>query len=455
MNVHLQNTRARVRLVSFLTAGILVLAGFAIQGRMQANRYRRLLDKTYEYAFAQLTTSVSGLDAALQKGVYATSPTLLSSLCTDAFSQALSAQTALGSLPYGNVELEQTAAFLAKTGDYAMALSRCAGQGLSGEQRETLRALSGQASSLSQTLHALETDLYAGTVSLEDLDEAQSRLSQATEDGAPNTAGSSFQEIEHEFPELPTLIYDGPFSDHIADRSPRMLEGAEAVSRDEARARAAAFFGLSPALFTPESDGAGRIPTWSFSAAVDGGTLWVEVTKQGGQVLEVLSDRPLGPAVLSRERAVSKARDFLSRNGYPDLTETYFIDQGNALTINFAPEENGVLCYPDLIKVTVALDSGSIIGLEAGNYLMNHQQRQPAAPAVSLSNAQTMVTDGLRVLSHRLAIIPTSGENEVLCHEFKCENDDGQHYILYVNGQTGVQERILILLEDENGTLVL
>lgn len=52
MNVHLQNTRARVRLVSFLTAGVLVLAGFAIQGRMQANRYRRLLDKTYEYAFA-------------------------------------------------------------------------------------------------------------------------------------------------------------------------------------------------------------------------------------------------------------------------------------------------------------------------------------------------------------------------------------------------------------------
>ena len=31
----------------------------------------------------------------------------------------------------------------------------------------------------------------------------------------------------------------------------------------------------------------------------------------------------------------------------------------------------------------------------------------------------------------------------------------GQHYLLYVNAATGVQERILILLEDDNGTLAI
>ncbi|MFQ9916206.1 MAG: hypothetical protein ACLRWQ_07275 [Flavonifractor plautii] len=54
---------------------------------------------------------------------YATSPELFSALCAQAYSKALAAQSALGELPYGNVELEQTAAFLAKTGDYAMALA--------------------------------------------------------------------------------------------------------------------------------------------------------------------------------------------------------------------------------------------------------------------------------------------------------------------------------------------
>ena len=47
------------------------------------------------------------------------------------------------------------------------------------------------------------------------------------------------------------------------------------------------------------------------------------------------------------------------------------------------------------------------------------------------------------------------GKYEILCHEFKCEAEDGRHYIIYVNAVTGEQEKILILLEDENGALTL
>lgn len=86
---------------------------------------------------------------------------------------------------------------------------------------------------------------------------------------------------------------------------------------------------------------------------------------------------------------------------------------------------------------------------------MNHQERTFPTPTVTLAQAQTQVTGGLHILTHRIALIPTSGQNEVLCHEFKCKNDAGQHYIVYVNAQSGQQEKILILLEDENGTLVL
>jgi hypothetical protein len=60
----------------------------------------------------------------------------------------------------------------------------------------------------------------------------------------------------------------------------------------------------------------------------------------------------------------------------------------------------------------------------------------------------------LEVLSHRLALIPTGGEYEVLCHEFQCRTDDGSHVIVYVNAATGNEEKILLLVEDETGTLV-
>ena len=54
-----------------------------------------------------------------------------------------------------------------------------------------------------------------------------------------------------------------------------------------------------------------------------------------------------------------------------------------------------------------------------------------------------------------MAIIPTEGGREKYCHEFLCQTEDGDRYLMYVNAQTGRQEKILILLEDESGTLTV
>ena len=261
--------------------------------------------------------------------------------------------------------------------------------------------------------------------------------------------------MESDFPELPSLIYDGPFSEHIAGRTPAMLEGREDVTQDEARLAAARFLDLKPELFTLVSAGSGRLPTYSFSAMVDGGELYVEVTRRGGLVVELLHSRPVESAALSREEAVAAAAAFLTSRGYPNMTESYFIDQCNVLTINFAAQQGEVLCYPDLVKVSVALDNGRVVGFESEGYLMNHTLRDLPRFPVSLGKAQAALSPELDILSHRLALIPTGGEYEVLTHEFKCQSADGRHVLVYINAQTGQEEKILILLEDESGTLVI
>lgn len=43
----------------------------------------------------------------------------------------------------------------------------------------------------------------------------------------------------------------------------------------------------------------------------------------------------------------------------------------------------------------------------------------------------------LTVLAHQLALIPTGGEYEVLCHEFKCQNASGGHVLVYVDAADG------------------
>ena len=452
----MEKRRKQVLAASFLAGAFAVTAGFAVQGHARAAQYRRMLDNTYQHAFTELATAAGELDVALRKVTYATSPELFSALCAQAYSKALAAQSALGELPYGNVELEQTAAFLAKTGDYAMALARDAyGETACTEaHRETLRGLAGAASTLSGALQSLLAELDAVTIRPEDVETVQARLSNATESGEL-PAGSAFQTVEADFPEVPALIYDGPFSDHLSGRTPKMLEGLPQVSEAEARRAAAAFLGLREDIFTLSAQGEGQLPTWGFSALVNGGELYVEVTRQGGQVLQVLSSRPVGEASLSAQEGRQKAAEFLSERGYQDMDPSYSIQQGGILTVHFASRQDGVYCYPDLVKVGVALDTGDVVSFESEGYLMNHGDRTLPAPAVSEAEAAAQVDGSLTVLAHQLALIPTGGEYEVLCHEFKCQNASGGHVLVYVDAADGRQERILLLQEDENGTLVI
>lgn len=447
--------RTLIRAVSFLTVAFLVVCGLAISKSAEARQYKRYVELNNAHAFAELSTAVDGINTALQKSLYATSPAMIHSLCTEIFGKAMSAQMAIGELPYANLELEQTAAFVAKVGDYAYALSRStSSSGYSEDELTTLQSLSENATSLSQQLIGMEADLTSGSISLEDVNAARLRLSSETESGNVN-GGTIFQDIEREFPEMPTLIYDGPFSEHIQSRTPAMLEGLPEVTEEEALEAVASFTGLKKEIFSLAATIEGQLPSYLFTATVDGGEMTIEVTRQGGKVYQVFHSRIVPAATLSFQEAIDTAKEFLEAQGYPDMAESYYMDEGNVLAINFAAETRGVICYPDLVKVSVALDNGRIVGFESEGYLMNHQERILPQPTVTLEEAQSNLSPLLTLLSCRLALIPTDGENELLCYELKCETESGQHCIVYRNARTGTEERILLLLEDENGTLTL
>lgn len=446
-----------IRAASFLVAAFVVVGALAIQGHAEAARYRLHLQNSYQHAFAELTTAMSELQTALEKGTYATSPALLSSLCTQVYGKAMTAQLALGELPYANVELEQTASFVAKAGDYALALSRSTAQngGIGSTEREGLYALADGASKLSQTLQNLQSQLYDGAWALEDVTAAETRLSAAAEGKDQVTAGSTFQEMEADFPEVPSLIYDGPFSEHLTGRTPLALEGAAFVGQEEAAAAAGEFLGIDPGTLALISAGEGTLPAWDFSAPMEKGDFSIEVSKYGGKVVSLFSYCTVTNSVLSAKEAIGGAVDFLAQRGYPDMKESYWIIRDNIITINFAPVVGDVVIYPDLVKVSVALDDGTVTGFDAEGYLTNHRERDLVSPTVSAETAQKQVAGDLTVLAHQLALIPTAGEYEVLCHEFKCETADGRHVIVYVNATTGEQEKILLLIEDETGTLAI
>ena len=424
--------RGWVRVISFLAALFLALVGCVLSLRCTMTVYQRSIANGYLRSFSQLVSSVSRIDSAMQKEIYVVTPAMTSLLSAEIQSEAATAQAAMSALPYANIELAQTAAFLSRVGDYASALARSASDngGLSDAEAENLRALSTAASQLRERLETLEGQLNDGSTDLDDVESVERRLSELSE-GGDVLAGSSYENIETNFPELPTMTYDGPFSDHLASSEPKMLAGLDEVTGQQALKAAAECTGLRESIFS------------------------LTGTKQGGKVLAQTNSRIVTQRQLSAEQAVQKAQEFLERTGYADMEETYRHESENRLTINFAYRAGEVLCYPDLCSITVALDTGSIVGFESTSYLSNHTERTLEVPAISVDAARKNVSPLLTIQKEQLALIPTDGKYEVLCWEFICQAENGQHYISCINAATGAEQKILILLEDENGTLAI
>lgn len=437
---------------TFGVAAVIVLAGFALQGHMEAMQYKRQLTNAYYHAFTELTTASQELDTALQKSTYTTAGPLQDSLYQQIYAKALAAQYALGELPYGNIELEQTAAFFAKTGDYAAALCR----GKVDNSADSLAALAAISGQVNSALTSLQSELEAGALDLAAVDRAERELAQAAETGGQKLGGVSFQTVEADFPELPSLIYDGPFSEHLTSETPKALEGLGDVTQEQAKQAAADFLHVSPDALTPAAVGQGVLPTYGFTLPLDGGAGYIEVTRQGGQVLDYFQDRATGAATMDVDRAVELAQNYLANWGYAQMEPSYHIQREGTLTIHFAPVVDDVYCYPDLVKVTIALDTGSLLGYEAHGYLSRSHHRELDRPAFDQSAAMAALPQGLEVLAVQKALIPTAGgTQEVLAWEFKCQDAQGRHVLIYVNAQTGLQQNILLLLEDETGTLTL
>jgi hypothetical protein len=124
---------------------------------------------------------------------------------------------------------------------------------------------------------------------------------------------NSFSLMEGEFPETPTLIYDGPFSSHISGLKPKYLEGKNEVPQDKAMEIALSFMGIDKGVLQADGARAGSLPVYTFYANTDGGTVSIEVTKQGGIVASAFNSRVVRNSVMAPEDAVKIAGGFWKR----------------------------------------------------------------------------------------------------------------------------------------------
>lgn len=443
--------------ISILAAAAIAGTALAAVTGAKLEDSDRYISDNYRHAFSELTAGVSDMSTALQKSLLITSAPLACSVCAEVYGKAQTAQMALGVLPLGAADLEKTAGFIGKAGDYAFALARKAGAGqsFSDEERGNLRALTDTAAGLASALKEIEEQLFSGRVTMDEFSSAMEKLDKNEGDIIPETVGESMSVAQGEFPELPALIYDGPFSEHLETAQPALLAGMEEIDVSAGRKAAAKFLGLRTELVYPTAEAEGTLPSFFYEAQVNDATVSVSLSRAGGVVYEMLSSRQVENSELTAQEALERAKKYLERRGYSDMRQSYYLISDNILTANYAYVQYGVVCYSDLVKVGVALDDGSVVSFEAKGYLMNHMWRELPEAAIDAGTAAAVVPAGLEILGTELTLIPTAGKYELLCYELECVGAAGERCLIYVNALTGAQEKVLILLEDENGTLTI
>ena len=444
-------TRTTVRIITYVTAAILVLGIFAATGAARANRYQSQLQMSYQRAVEDLASSVQSINTTLLKQQYAGTSTQMEKLATQLWRDTSAAKQSLSRLPAGEEPIAGTYKLLSQVGEYSLSLTQRAakGESISDEELESLQKLREYCGTLNDQLYQLGQDVLTGEVSFEE---------QSTTLGTKNNpvaempaVADGFSDFEREMTDYPTLIYDGPFSDHILDREPKMTKGANTVDRSAARETAAKALGKVTTELKRESDEEGSMPAYNFSS----GDAWASVTKEGGYLCSVMNSRTVGAQAKTVEEGRKLAREYLTKLGIKSMQESYYETSGGVLTVNFAYSQDDVIVYPDLIKVSVALDNGEIVGYDARGYLVNHQNRKIEAPALTEEKARQSVSKNLTVTSSRRALIPSSGLNEVSCYEFLCKDKEGQQVLVYVDAKTGEEEQILLVYASEDGVLTV
>ncbi len=454
--------RTRKLICLCLGAGLVLGLGAALlyQGTV-ARSYRRQLEHAYQSALGHLAESSAAVAVDLEKACYAGSDPTLWAAAARLWRECGTAKAALATLPADQNGLAETSAFFAKVGDYAMALARSG----STADRTELARLVPFARQLAQQTDLLQTAVLSGELppgrfaigqtKTAQIDQAALPAAATGSDSAAEPRGSAQEEtyaaMEEGFAGLPRLIYDGPFSSHLEQRSPRLLANLGHLSRSQARAAAADALGCPAASLAEGGDLGGTIPAYVFSC----GSQSAAITKQGGFVLWMTDAAPAGGQRVTLEQSKTAARQMLDHLGYREMQSSYHEVADNIAIFNFAATRGGVVCYTDLVKVGVSLQNGRVVQLEATGYLMNHTERTLPAAALTPQEAQSLLSPALTVQSHRLALIPSPGGEERLCHEFLCSGAAGRQVLVYRNAATGAEEDLLLLEISENGTLTV
>ena len=265
----------------------------------------------------------------------------------------------------------------------------------------------------------------------------------------------SFGDLENNTVETPKEINDGPFSDSTKKVSAKNLEAMEEINATKAEELAKTYFeSYKPTDVRCTGEAvASQLECYNVAITTNDGEMFAQLSKKGGKVVMFDSYKECDDKNFSVERCVDIATDFLNDLGFDNMKAVWTSENGTTCNLNFAYEQDGVVFYPDMIKVKVCEQRGIVTGMEGLAYVLNHTSRTVGEAELSKSEAAANLNAEFEVEGSRLTVIPHD-EQEALAYEF-VGTYGGNTYYIYVDAKTGDEIEVFTVVGTKQGKALL
>ena len=431
-----------IKIISFLSVICIALTATSIIYGVRANRLKILLSAERERSLAELAEVIDAINVSLHKSLYCKTGKRLYQTGNELYRLSAVAKDNLSELTEENEYTETIFRFLSQVGDYTLYLSEKSR--LSEKEQKQLSALYDYSEKLSKEIGALADGYYDGEISFQ---KASGNLSDEKE---AIDFLTSFNDTEQTIGDYPTLLYDGPFSDAVLNRKALGVSDKNEITKAEGKEIAAKIMGVTSTDLRDEADCNSVLPLYCYSK----GDKFIGITKKGGLLCYMTNPSYTKEATISTDEAVRRGSDFLKKLGFESMSHSYYSCYDDVCTVNFAYRKSGITYYADLIKVSVALDTGKVVAFDATGYLMNHRERKKPSELLSEEECRKSVSDALQIIDVSEAVIPLDSGNESSCFQYHClDKKRNSEVLVYIDRETGEEREIMLLLYYDDGVL--
>lgn len=427
---------ALLAIASAITIGLIASNKVAMM-RMSVidddNAYKLSQENGYKRSLYLACDSMKNLDANLGKIAVSNDVAHQTQMLANVVIHANQVNQSLSNLPIAESDkLASCNKFVNQTQDYATYLlgKLSKGEALTACERTALRNLDNVA-----------TNMYEF---LQDYAESDSGMFLTNGNGANNVGSltDSLDSVDNNAFAYEKLIYDGPFSDSVEEKT---LKVDNKISHEDGRKIVADLFGEN--TFVSEINNKGTFYLYDTEV----GRVYLA---QNGKVAqyEAYNDNQ-GESSVDCDKCIAVAEEFCQKLGY-DVKGVWVSKTQDYVTyVNCATVIDDVIVYPDLIKVAVDSVNGEVVGLEARAYLLNHRDWQVEFGQTSRDDAQNSVDAKLKVTNVTKALIEKDREH-YLCYEFQCMDGERQYYV-YVDSKTGKEVELFKVIANTEGYTVM